>query len=162
MTTGLRCVIDQLEGLMPRRTAVSDNNLVLDYFRLSADHRLLFGAGETCSATVPRNLVERMRKRMVNVFPQLEDLAIDHAWGGFVDITANRAPHFGRIYSRGIAPSGGLWSVTVRNAATSTIKAVHLRRVWPDVARQLTIAMEVTGMEAGRFAGLAQILRSAC
>jgi gamma-glutamylputrescine oxidase len=85
------------EGLMPRRTAVSDNNLVLDYFRLSADHRLLFGAGETYTATVPRNLVERMRKRMVNVFPQLADLAIDHAWGGFVDITMNRAPHFGRI-----------------------------------------------------------------
>ena len=44
---------------------------------------------------------------------------------------------------------------------TSTMEAVHLRPVWPDVARQLTIAMEATGMEAGRFAGLAQILRSA-
>jgi gamma-glutamylputrescine oxidase len=58
---------------------------------------LLFGAGETYTATVPRNLVERMRKRMVSVFPQLSDLAIDHARGGFVDITMNRAPRFGRL-----------------------------------------------------------------
>ncbi|MFM0627004.1 NAD(P)/FAD-dependent oxidoreductase [Paraburkholderia xenovorans] len=58
---------------------------------------MLIGAGETYTATVPRNRVERLRKRMVNVFPQLSDLAIDHAWGGFVDITMNRAPRFGRL-----------------------------------------------------------------
>ena len=85
------------DALMPHRPAVSDTNFVLDYFRLSADHRLLFGAGESYSATTPRNLLSRMRKSMLRVFPQLADLALPHAWGGFVDITLNKAPDFGRV-----------------------------------------------------------------
>ena len=34
---------------------------------------------------------------MLEVFPQLADVDIEHAWGGYVDITMNRAPHFGRL-----------------------------------------------------------------
>jgi gamma-glutamylputrescine oxidase len=85
------------ETLMPKRPAVCDNNLVLDYFRISADNRLLFGAGESYSGVTPRRLVRRMRERMLAVFPQLRDVGISHAWGGFVDISMNRAPDFGRI-----------------------------------------------------------------
>lgn len=84
-------------ALLPRRNAVSDNNFVLDYFRLSADHRLLFGSGDSYSGTTPRNLVARMRSQMLAVFPQLADLSVTHAWGGFVDITMNKAPNFGRL-----------------------------------------------------------------
>jgi gamma-glutamylputrescine oxidase len=87
------------DALMWQRPAVSDNNFVLDYFRLSADHRLLFGAGDSYSGKTPRDLVPRIRKRMLGVFPQLEDLEITHSWGGFADITMNRAPDFGRIGS---------------------------------------------------------------
>jgi gamma-glutamylputrescine oxidase len=85
------------DELMRHRPAVSDNNFILDYFRLSADHRLLFGAGDSYSGATPPNLVARIRKRMLGVFPQLADLEITHAWGGFVDMTMNMAPHFGRI-----------------------------------------------------------------
>lgn len=84
-------------ALMPKRPAVSDNNFVLDYFRLSADHRLLFGAGDSYSGSTPPNLIERIRSRMLAVFPQLDDLSIEYAWGGFVDITMNQAPNFGRL-----------------------------------------------------------------
>lgn len=85
------------DALMHGRPAASDTNFVLDYFRLSADHRLLFGSGDSYSARTPRNLIEKIRKSMLAVFPQLADLRIDHAWGGFVDITMNQAPDFGRI-----------------------------------------------------------------
>jgi gamma-glutamylputrescine oxidase len=86
-------------ALLPQRSAVSDTNFVLDYFRLSADHRLLFGAGDSYSGNTPSNLVARVRRRVLAVFPQLSDLRIDHAWGGFIDITANRAPNLGRMDS---------------------------------------------------------------
>jgi gamma-glutamylputrescine oxidase len=86
-------------ALLPRCSAVSDTNFVLDYFRLSADHRLLFGGGDSYSARTPGNLIERIRKRMLAVFPQLSDLEIEYAWGGFVDITMNRAPDLGRLGS---------------------------------------------------------------
>jgi gamma-glutamylputrescine oxidase len=88
---------ERADVLMRRRPAASDTNFVLDYFRLSADHRLLFGAGDSYSATTPRNLIARIRKSMLGVFPQLADLEIPHAWGGFVDITMNKAPDFGRV-----------------------------------------------------------------
>jgi gamma-glutamylputrescine oxidase len=88
---------ERADALMRGRPAASDTNFVLDYFRLSADHRLLFGGGDSYSARTPRDLVARIRSSMLAVFPQLADLDIPHAWGGFVDITMNKAPNFGRL-----------------------------------------------------------------
>jgi gamma-glutamylputrescine oxidase len=88
---------NRADAMMPHRTAVSDTNFVLDYFRFSADHRLLFGAGDSYSGATPSNLIERIRNRMLGVFPQLGDIAIEYAWGGFVDLTMNQAPAFGRL-----------------------------------------------------------------
>ncbi len=85
------------DALIRQRAAVSDTNFVLDYFRLGADQRLLFGAGESVGAGTPRNLIAVVRKRMLNVFPQLADLAVPYAWGGLVDVTLNKAPDFGRL-----------------------------------------------------------------
>jgi gamma-glutamylputrescine oxidase len=87
------------DALMKGRPAASDTNFVLDYFRLTADHRLLFGGADSYSARAPRDLIGRIRSSMLKVFPQLQDLAIPHAWGGFVDISMNKAPDFGRLGS---------------------------------------------------------------
>ena len=83
--------------LLPRNCAVSDTQWVLDYFRLSRDHRMIFGGRVSYSTIAPRRLPEAMRRRMVAVFPQLADVPIEFAWGGYVDITMNRAPDFGRV-----------------------------------------------------------------
>jgi gamma-glutamylputrescine oxidase len=84
-------------SLIPCGAAVCDNNFVLDYFRLSADHRLLYGGRVSYSTSTPRNLTASMRARMVGTFPQLQDAQVNYAWGGFVDISMNRAPDFGRL-----------------------------------------------------------------
>jgi gamma-glutamylputrescine oxidase len=83
--------------LLPRGAAVADTQWVLDYFRLSRDHRMIFGGRVSYSTLLPRRLPEAMRRRMVGVFPQLADVPIEFAWGGYVDITMNRAPDFGRV-----------------------------------------------------------------
>ncbi|PPU91676.1 NAD(P)/FAD-dependent oxidoreductase [Xanthomonas albilineans] len=77
--------------------AVADVNLALDYFRLSRDHRLLFGGGASYSALPPPGLRGFMTQRMRKVFPQLNKVQLDYVWGGYVDITRNRAPHWGRL-----------------------------------------------------------------
>ncbi|HWX11252.1 MAG TPA: FAD-binding oxidoreductase, partial [Trinickia sp.] len=77
--------------------AVCDSRFVLDYFRPSADGRLLWGGKVSYSTLAPRNLAESMRGDMLKTFPHLADAKIDYAWGGLVDITMNRAPHFGRL-----------------------------------------------------------------
>lgn len=83
--------------LIPNNMAVADMNFVLDYYRLSADHRMLFGGRVSYSTVPPYRLEKTMKQRMLKVFPQLDGVQIEYAWGGYVGITINRAPHFGRI-----------------------------------------------------------------
>ncbi len=85
------------QALIPSRSAVCDTNFVLDYFRPTADHRMLYGGRVSYSTVTPSDLADSMRRRMVATFPQLADVPVQYAWGGFVDITMNRAPDFGRL-----------------------------------------------------------------
>jgi gamma-glutamylputrescine oxidase len=87
----------RIEALMRDNIGVTDVNWVLDYFRRSADHRLLFGGRVSYSGLDPLNTERATRARMLTVFPQLADVRIEYAWGGYVDITMSRAPDFGRI-----------------------------------------------------------------
>ncbi len=87
----------RLRALIPSRAAVCDTNFVLDYFRPTADQRLLYGGRVSYSTLSPRDLKASMRERMLLSFPQLKDLQMQYGWGGFVDISMNRAPDFGRL-----------------------------------------------------------------
>ncbi|MBA4341069.1 MAG: FAD-dependent oxidoreductase [Methylibium sp.] len=88
---------DRVDALIPSRSAVCDTNFVLDYFRPTADQRLLYGGRVSYSTVTPRSLLASMRERLLLSFPQLQDLGMQYAWGGFVDISMNRAPDFGRL-----------------------------------------------------------------
>ena len=85
------------DSLIKNRVAVSDNNFVLDYFRVTRDDRMLFGGRVSYSGITPSNLPSSMRSTMLRAFPQLSDAKIEYCWGGFVDVTVNRAPDFGRV-----------------------------------------------------------------
>jgi gamma-glutamylputrescine oxidase len=82
---------------LPSDAAVADINWILDYFRLSADRRILFGGRVSYSAMQPPHLAESMRRRMVRIFPELSEVEVEYAWGGYLDITMSRAPDFGRL-----------------------------------------------------------------
>ncbi len=84
-------------SLLPSNAAVCDNNFVLDYFRRSADHRLLLGGKVSYSTRTPTGLVRSMQSRLAAIFPSLRVRSVSHVWGGFVDISMNRAPDFGRL-----------------------------------------------------------------
>lgn len=88
---------ERAQRLIGNDMAVADVNWALDYFRLSRDHRLLFGGHASYSARPPANLAAVMTRRMHAVFPQLTDVGMQYLWGGYVDITRNRAPHWGRL-----------------------------------------------------------------
>jgi gamma-glutamylputrescine oxidase len=88
---------ERARSLLPSNAAIADINWILDYFRRSQDHRLLFGGRVSYSSVQPPQLAESMRKRMVRVFPALADVKVAYAWGGYLDITMSRAPNFGRL-----------------------------------------------------------------
>lgn len=83
--------------LIPQNLAVCDQKVGLDYYRLSADRRLLFGGACHYSGRDPADIAAYMRPKMLKVFPQLADVKIDYQWGGKIGITANRFPQVGRL-----------------------------------------------------------------
>jgi gamma-glutamylputrescine oxidase len=80
---------------LPSDAAVADSRFVLNYFRLSADKRLIFGGGEKYVQTPPADISGFVRKHIAEVFPSLANAPIDYAWGGAVGVTMNRLPHIG-------------------------------------------------------------------
>ncbi len=91
--------------------AVQDTLFVINYWKLSADNRLIFGGGENYSSKFPSDLKSFVRKYMLRIYPQLEDTRIDYAWGGTLAITMNRMPHFGQLspnlyYAQGYSGHG--------------------------------------------------------
>lgn len=92
-------------SLVPGGQAVCDTDFVVDYFRPTPDHRLLYGGRVSYSTRAPSDLARSMRARLVHTFPQLGGARIAHAWGGFVDISMNRAPDFGRLPAAAGAPA---------------------------------------------------------
>ncbi len=85
------------ERLLPQNMAVCDQNVALDYYRLSADGRLLFGGACNYSGRDPKDIRAFMQPKLARVFPELADTPIEFAWGGMIGIGANRLPQIGRL-----------------------------------------------------------------
>ena len=96
---------DQQESLIKGNHAVADTKFVINYFRFSEDHRLLFGGAESYGYRFP-DIAKLVRKPMLEIYPQLRDIKITHAWGGTLGITMNRMPHFERLAGNILSASG--------------------------------------------------------
>jgi len=88
---------DVRQELLPQNMAVCDQRVALDYFRLSADGRLLFGGACHYSGRDPKDIAAYMQPKMLEVFPRLRNTRIDYQWGGMIGIGANRLPQIGRL-----------------------------------------------------------------
>jgi gamma-glutamylputrescine oxidase len=88
---------ERAASLVRNGAAVADMNWILDYFRVLQDRRLLFGGRVSYSGLDPFDSGRVLRKRIATVFPQLTEARVEYSWGGYLDITPNRAPHFGRL-----------------------------------------------------------------
>ncbi|MEY4869597.1 MAG: hypothetical protein RIS11_791 [Pseudomonadota bacterium] len=100
------------QDYLPSDAAVADSRFVLNYFRLSADRRLIFGGGEKYVQAPPADIAGFVRKHIAEVFPSLANTPIDYAWGGAVGVTMNRLPHMGRkgnvFFAHGFSGHGAL------------------------------------------------------
>jgi gamma-glutamylputrescine oxidase len=82
---------------MPSQSCIEDCNYLLDYYRMTADHRLLFGGGSTYGGAEPADIVAKLRPKLAKIFPRLSSVEIDFAWSGNFALTMTRIPHFGQI-----------------------------------------------------------------
>ncbi|TCP41774.1 NAD(P)/FAD-dependent oxidoreductase [Rhodovulum marinum] len=97
---------ERAASVLTRDIAVADSRFVVNYFRLTPDRRLLFGGGESYGYRFPSDLRAKVRKPMLEVFPQLADVPLTHAWGGTLAITRNRLPHLSNP-APGVLSAGG-------------------------------------------------------
>ncbi|PQO23519.1 FAD-dependent oxidoreductase [Rhodobacteraceae bacterium WD3A24] len=92
--------------ILAEPVAVADSRFVVNYFRLSEDNRLLFGGGESYGYRFPADIAAKVRRPMLEIFPQLRAARIDYAWGGTLAITRTRLPCFHRSRRNVLSASG--------------------------------------------------------
>jgi len=102
---------EMARSLLPQDYCVEDCNYLLDYYRLSADKRLIFGGGVVYGARDPADIEAIIRPKLLKTFPQLADVKIDYSWTGNFLLTLSRLPQVGRIgeniyYSQGCSGHG--------------------------------------------------------
>lgn len=91
---------DLAKELMPTDVCVEDVRYILDYFRMSADKRLLFGGGTVYGGTDPTDIRAKLRPNMLKVFPQLKDVELEFAWSGNFALSFSRVPQMGKLDDR--------------------------------------------------------------
>ncbi len=87
---------NMIQHILPSRATVADCNTALNYYRIDADNRMIFGGRASYTNVNLGNVEADLRRRMAAVFPVLADAETDRVWSGRIGITVNRIPHFGR------------------------------------------------------------------
>lgn len=118
---------DVAKAINPQDIAVYDGRFILDYYRLTADNRLMFGGGTNYSGRDSHDIGAELRPAMEKTFPRLKGVGIDYSWAGMDGIILNRIPQVGRLnknvfyvqgYSgHGIALTHILAGITAREIA---------------------------------------------
>ena len=113
--------------VLPSDHCVEDCNFLLDYFRLSADKRLLYGGGVIYGAREPAHVEAIIRPRLLKTFPQLQGVRIDYAWTGNFLLTLSRLPEVGRLdaniyYSQGCSGHGITYTHLIGRVLSEVIR----------------------------------------
>ena len=98
---------ETVQKINPKDIAFADSRFVINYFRMSADKRLLFGGGENYSQELSNNIIPIVTKPLEKIYPFLKDVKIDYAWGGKLAITMNRLPFFTTLHNEKVISAQG-------------------------------------------------------
>jgi gamma-glutamylputrescine oxidase len=98
--------LEKFPSVIPGGEAIADTRFVVRYFRKTRDGRLLFGGREAYTADNPRDMTVHIRRQIAEIYPELKDIEITHAWGGSVGITMPRKPYVREVMP-GITSIGG-------------------------------------------------------
>jgi len=126
-------------ALISNGAAVSDSRFVVNYFRLTPDHRLLFGGGENYRYRFPADIGAFVRPHLLAIFPQLRPVRFDYAWGGTLGITPTRMPLICELEPGLFNASGysGLGVVLAPYAGKALADALHGEREAFELLAQL-------------------------
>jgi gamma-glutamylputrescine oxidase len=118
---------ERFAEILPSGHCVEDSNFLLDYFRLSADRRLLYGGGVIYGARDPAHIESIIRPKLERTFPQLRGVRLDYAWTGNFLLTLSRLPQVGRLapnlyYSQGCSGHGVTFTHLIGRVLSEAIR----------------------------------------
>ena len=118
--------------VLPTDYCVEDTNYLLDYYRLTADKRLIFGGGVVYGAKDPEDIESHIRPNLERTFPQLKGVKIDYAWTGNFLLTLSRLPQVGRLenniyYAQGCSGHGVTYTHMIGRVLSEAIRGQHER-----------------------------------
>lgn len=90
---------EMIARVNPNDLAVCDPNFVLEYFRLTADKRMLFGGRINYFGDDPNFIKRKLHAKLNRIYPSMSELRMDYAWGGTIGVPINRVPQLGKISS---------------------------------------------------------------
>ncbi len=132
--------------LIRDNVAVADSKFVVNYYRLSACRRLLFGGRESYGYRFPSDIKSFVRQAMIEIYPQLHSVAVEYGWGGTLAITMNRMPYLARCHSNVFNASG----YSGHGVAMATLAGQLLANVIGGTAERFDVMARVP---AKRFPG---------
>jgi gamma-glutamylputrescine oxidase len=97
---------DLANQLLSKDVAVADDKFVVNYWRKSHDNRMIYGGGENYSYQFPKDIKATVLRHMLEMYPDLDGVPIDYAWGGTLGITMNRMPCFAQLAPNVLSASG--------------------------------------------------------
>lgn len=120
------------QDVLPTDHCVEDTNYLLDYYRLSADKRLIFGGGVVYGAKDPNDIESHIRPNLERTFPQLKGVKIEYAWTGNFLLTLSRLPQVGRLesniyYAQGCSGHGVTYTHMIGRVLSEAIRGQHER-----------------------------------
>ena len=132
---------DVCDQLLPNRRVASDTKNLLYYFRITPDHRLLFGGRARFAMSNPQSDEKSgriLQKAMVSVFPQLANAQVDYCWGGLVDMSMDRMVHAGEkdglFYSMGYSGHGVQMATHMGKQMAEHMNGTPDANPWADLA----------------------------
>ncbi len=92
----------RLGEVIRTRAAIYDTRFAFDYYRPLPDTRILWGGRISVRDRSPEAVKRLLRRDLLKVYPQLEDVGIDYAWSGLMSYARHQMPQIGRV-------DDGLW-----------------------------------------------------
>jgi gamma-glutamylputrescine oxidase len=92
--------------ILTQNIAVADDRFVVNYWRMSEDGRLLFGGGESYGYRFG-DIIPKVMKPLLQVYPHLRGVKVDYAWGGTLAITRTRMPYAARLGGGNVLTASG-------------------------------------------------------
>jgi len=93
---------ERLAQAVTYRGAVSDTDLADSHYRIVDGDRLLWSGRSTTWEADPQRFVKGLQAEIAEIYPQLKEVEVEHAWSGMLGMPLHRMPQIGEL-------SPGLW-----------------------------------------------------